>query len=112
MEQRTAEGIAAAAELSAVRTELEAARTAASEANAAVAALRSELDAAQVNEREQQRLHSDLQVRHYQGMGRWCPLRVLLRQRASAMEPLQAGATMSSASSTLTDAGPNDDATA
>ncbi len=64
VEQRIAEGVAAARDLSAARAELDAARAAASEADAAVAELRGGLDAARAREQEQQRLLSELQVRH------------------------------------------------
>ena len=64
VEQRVAEGAAAAQDLSSVRAELDAAREAASEADAAVLELRGGLDAARAREQEQQRLLREMQVRH------------------------------------------------
>ncbi len=63
IEQRTAEGAAAAQDLSLARAELDAARAAVSAANAAVMELRGGLDAARAREQEQQRLLSEMQVR-------------------------------------------------
>ena len=67
VQQRIAEGAAAAQDLSSVRAELDAAQVAALEADAAVAELRGGLDAAQAREQEQQRLLCAMQVRHERG---------------------------------------------
>ncbi len=63
MEERKADGAAAAAELSAVRAQLEAAQAAACDAKTVVTALRSELDSAVADSREQRRVYSEMQVR-------------------------------------------------
>ena len=65
VEQRIAEGAAAAQDLSSAHCELDAARAAASEASAAVAELRGGLEAARAREQEQQRLLSEMQVRDF-----------------------------------------------
>ena len=63
VEERRAEGAAAAAELSAVRAQLDTALAAALNADAAMAAVRGELDLTAADAQEQRRLCGEMQVR-------------------------------------------------